>query len=175
LFGQSEKKLIKSDNPFAMAALTGLYYLKSGRNIKKTYELKVKLLRLLLSKGYSREKVAHLFVFLDTLLTLSEQKEKAFKEELMNITGGKEKMGLSPLDSPIAKTFYLQGHKEGHEEGKIETLVDGIKSGLAIKFGSESLAIMPLIEKIDDSKRLRNILDQIFTAVTLDEIKGLLQ
>ena len=162
---------IESDNPFAMAALAGLYYLKSGRAIEKTYELKVKLLRLLISKGYSKEKINHLFLFLDTLLTIPEQMEKVFVEEVIKMTGGNEKMGLSPLDSPFARRFYLQGH----EEGEIKALLKTIKSGLAKKFGSESLNIMPLIENIEDSERLQNIMDHIVTADTFDEIKGLLQ
>jgi len=158
-----------------MAALAGLYYLKSGQIIKKTFGLKVKLIRLLLSKGYSREKIGHLFMFLDILLELPEQKEKVFVEEVIKMTGGNEKMGLSPLDSPFARRFYLQGHEEGEIKGEIKALLKTIKSGLAKKFGSESLNIMPLIENIEDSERLQNIMDHIVTADTFDEIKGLLQ
>jgi hypothetical protein len=167
LVEQDEDKLTESDNPFAMAALAGLYYLRRGRSIKKTFEFKIKLLRLLLSKGYSKEKIYHLFMFLDTLLELPEQEEKAFQEEVINITGGKEKMGLSPLDSPFARKFYLQGHKEG--------LINAIQLNIADKFGPDSLNLMPLIEKINEVERLQNILSQIIKAGTLDEIKGLLQ
>ena len=91
------------------------------------------------------------------------------------MTGGNEKMGLSPLDSPFARRFYLQGHEEGEIKGEIKALLKTIKSGLAKKFGSESLNIMPLIENIEDSERLQNIMDHIVTADTFDEIKGLLQ
>ncbi|HLC15687.1 MAG TPA: hypothetical protein VJL89_05620 [Thermodesulfovibrionia bacterium] len=171
LLAQDEQRLIESDNPFAMAALAGLYHLKSGQIIKKKLELKIKLLRLLLSKGFSKDKITHLFLFLDSLLTLPEQMEKAFEEEVKNQLGGKESMGLSPLDSPFARKIYLEGHKEGEING----LLRSIQLNLTIRFGSESLAFMKLIEKIKDIERLQNILEHIIKADTIEEVKGLLQ
>jgi len=110
LLTQEEQPLIESDNPFAMTALVGLYQLKSGQSIQKKLELKIKLVRLLVSKGFSKEKIAHLFIFLDSLLTLPEKMEEIFEEEAMKLIGGQETMGLSPLDSPVARKIYLKGH-----------------------------------------------------------------
>jgi hypothetical protein len=175
LIEQDEKMLSESNNPFAMAALVGLYQLKSGQNITKQYESKVKLLRLLLSKGFSTEKISSLLIFLDTLLTLTPELEDNFEEELFNMLGGREKMKLSPLDSPVARKIYLLGEEKGEARGEKKGLLKAIKLSLTTKFSPESLSLMTIIDKIDNNERLNVLLEDILKTKSLDEVKALLQ
>jgi predicted transposase YdaD len=187
LLEQDENSLIESNNPFAMAALIGLYRLKSGRSNKKKLQLKIKLLKALLSKRFSPEKVERLFLFLDGLLALPERLEIAFEEECAQLTGGKETMGLTYLDGSYTRKIYLDGHAkgkiegkiegktEGKIEGKIEVLREALRLQLIQKFGSEGLALMSIIEPITEVKRLYQLLVDVIQADNIANVKGLLQ
>jgi hypothetical protein len=93
--------------------------------------------------------------------------EKTFEQEYENLIGGRETMGLSISDSRFATKYYKEGHKEG--------LLNAIKTSLSVNFGSESLALMKIIEKIDENEALQTIFEQRLKANTIDEVKRLFQ
>jgi hypothetical protein len=187
---QDEKTLENSDNSFAMAVLAALYVIKSGKSLKKKYNFKVKLLRLLISKNYSREKIELLFLFIDGIVRLNEDFEIKFEQEIINQIGGKEKMGLSPMDGSLTRmrieraeklSFEIGekrgveigekrgveiGEKRGVEIGKKQGMIIGKKQGL-INAIEKSLSIkfgvdsMSLLNKIKEINKLEE-LERIF-------------
>jgi hypothetical protein len=128
-----------------------------------------------MSKGYGREKIERLFLFLDALIKLPEEMDKVYEEECIKLKGGREKMGLSIFDSRIATNFYSEVREEARREGKKKGLLEAIRLSLAVKFGSESLGVMPIIEKIEESETLKGLLEQILRANGLEEVKRYLQ
>ena len=129
ILDQNEEELEKQDNPFALVILAGLYALKAGGDNPKKYSFKVKLTKMLLRKGYSKDKIDKIFVFLDALLNLPAEMELKFEEE-MKKERRDEKMQLTWENSNLAQAHRQKGRQEGKKEGKIEGIKEGIKEGI---------------------------------------------
>ncbi|WP_144462999.1 hypothetical protein [Siminovitchia fortis] len=144
---QSESALLKSQNPFALAVLAGLYVIKSKKNVDLQYEYKGKLIRLLLqdkmiSKEMKREYIQKLFVFIDHIIRLPEEADLQLIRDLEPIMEKEaEQMGLSMKDTSFAK-YYL---KEGKKEGKIEIAVRLLKKEHSVEDVAE-ITGLPLQE-----------------------------
>ncbi len=83
---QSESELLKSNNPFAIAVLAGLYAAKSKKNIHLKYKFKRKWMRWLLQdtmkeKEIKREYIQKLFIFTDHLMRLPDETESILFQE----------------------------------------------------------------------------------------------
>ncbi|GEN36029.1 MULTISPECIES: hypothetical protein [Aneurinibacillus] len=114
---QNEEELTRSENPFSMAVLAGLYVVKSKKDINARYQFKINLIRLLLQKEWRREKIEKLFVFIDGLLKLPVEKEKNFEAELNEMVWREgENMGLTWDRSNLADMYYSKGKIEGKIE-----------------------------------------------------------
>ncbi|MCP4133491.1 MAG: Rpn family recombination-promoting nuclease/putative transposase [bacterium] len=64
-----------------------------------------------------------------------------------------------------------QGYKLGHQEG----LCGAIELGLSIRFGDQSLKLMPYIWQIQDTDRLKSIMDAVKTAEDVSDIKAIIE
>jgi len=64
-----------------------------------------------------------------------------------------------------------QGIQEGLQQGIRQGLLAGIKLGLKLKFGSESVRLLPEIYKIKDVDVLQAIYDGIEMVDTLEELR----
>ena len=107
---QEEAGLLKSDNPFAMVILAGLYTLKSKRKDDLRYEFKKKLFKLLLGRGYSKKKIKNIFEFLDGILFLPNDLELMFRDDIKESIGG---------DKVMTKEL-TNLYQVGKSEGKLE-------------------------------------------------------
>jgi len=125
---QSEEDLLNSDNPFAMVVLAGLYSLKSKNEEQKKYKFKIKLLRLLLNKGYKNDKVYNIFEFLDGILFLPTDLEIKFQENIEEITGGDD-MGVSKEMTNL--------YQAGMEKNKIKVAKKLLEKNMSLEEISE--------------------------------------
>ncbi|WP_408956579.1 Rpn family recombination-promoting nuclease/putative transposase [Natroniella sp. ANB-PHB2] len=140
---QQEEELLKSDNPFAMVILAGLYSLKSKGKNSLRYNFKQKLFRLLLDKGYDREKIYNIFEFLDGILFLPKSIELRFKNTIKQTVGGDEIMAKELTN------LYQVGKSEGKSEGKLEMVENLLEVGVELdKIAAASGLSKKEIEKI---------------------------
>jgi predicted transposase/invertase (TIGR01784 family) len=68
-----------------------------------------------------------------------------------------------------------QGMQQGMQQGLRQGLLSGIKVGLKLKFGSESLRLLPEICKIDDVGVLEAIQEGIAVVTTPDDLRRIYQ
>ena len=117
---QKEEELIKSENPFAMAVLAGLYTLKTeGKSRSKAetrYEFKKRLSKLLKERGYSEKKFIDLMSFIDGIMFLPDELEIEYEKEVKEEIGGGQDMVPMELTN-LYRTGINIGRKEGIEEG----------------------------------------------------------
>jgi hypothetical protein len=128
VISQREKILLKSENPFALIILSGLYAIKSKDKINERYQFKIKLIKLLLERKYSRDKIEKIFGFIDGIINLSEEDEIKFKDELETIEGTTP-MGITKEMTNIYQVGRLRGVSEGKMEGKMEGKIEGKMEG----------------------------------------------
>ncbi|WP_394234176.1 Rpn family recombination-promoting nuclease/putative transposase [Niallia oryzisoli] len=121
---QSETELLKSNNPFALAVLAGLYAIKSKKNPHLKYKFKRQLMRLLLQdkmkeKEVKREYIQKLFIFIDHLLRLPEKSDDKLNPEIKSLVEREDfGMGLSFEDTSFAKFIRKEAMEEGIEKGE---------------------------------------------------------
>jgi len=77
----NEEELLKSDNVFALVVLASKYVNQTKNDAERRRKFKLKLFRLAIERGYSREKIEALIVFLEIIMYLPPEMEQQFKQE----------------------------------------------------------------------------------------------
>ena len=149
-------ELEASPNPFALVVMAHLKAQESqdGRTRKGW---KLRLVRLLYQRGYTREQVLGLFRILDWILHLPEALEREFMHELIAF----EEQATMPYVTSIERL----GQETGRQQG--EALV--VMRLIELKFGPPSEAVRAQINAADADTLLRWS-ERILTAQTLDEV-----
>ena len=120
-------KLKKSRNPFAVMVMAHLTMLKSGKNVVDLACWKKEITKYLLASRLSTKEKRHTLKFIDVIVSLSEEKEIDFRQEIIRHI--KEKKMTTTM-IPWEKAAYKDGMKKGREKGKIEGKVEGKVEGL---------------------------------------------
>jgi len=170
---QSEDELKQSNNPFALVVLASLYLIKSKKNTNDRYTYKLSLIRLMLQKGYNREQIEKLFIFIDSLLELPKEETLKFHEEIKLLSKEGDNMGLSWENTNLAKVFKEIGREEGKAEGKAEGRAEG-KVETLVKLMRKKFNLIPKHYEdkimILDEEKIDNIIDNIFTIQDIKDI-----
>jgi hypothetical protein len=114
---------------------------------KLRYQFKNKLVRLLLKKEYSREKIYNVFEFLDGILFLSDNLELEFKEKVNQLIGGADKMGISKEMTNIYQVGEKKGIEEGIEKGIEKEKKEMVKRMLKSDINLEKIMEISQLEK----------------------------
>ncbi len=127
VINQKEKKLEKSDNPFAMAILAVFYLRKSKQDNYSKYDYKIKLMKLLSKKGIARKKIKNLFIFIDKVLSLPEDLKEKYNQEI-------EKMKEDKVMGEILTDFTEKYFYEGKEIREREIAKKMLKEKADVQF-----------------------------------------
>ncbi|AGB41984.1 hypothetical protein Halha_2099 [Halobacteroides halobius DSM 5150] len=111
-----------------MVILAGLYTLESKGKEDVRYNFKKKLLKFLLDKGFSKEKIYNVFEFLDGILFLPTDLELNFYREVEESLGGEDTVTKEMTN--LYQAAKEEGKKEGIEEGKLEMIKNLLKTGV---------------------------------------------
>jgi len=153
ILDQIEKDLIENTNPFALVVLAGLYTIKSSKTKieKKKLEFKVKLIRLLKENKYSKEKRRSLFIFIESIIRLSEKLGLQFEKEAEKIFEEGENMSLTIEDTNLFQIKTEMAEERGIIVGKIETAKNMLKDGLGLELIAKYVGL-----KVAELKKLLN-------------------
>jgi len=134
ILDKKEKDLIEDKNPFALVVLAGLYTIKSSKTKidEKKLGFKVKLIRLLKENKYSKEKRRSLFIFIESIIRLSEKLGLQFEKEAEKIFEEGENMALTIEDTNLFQIKTEMARKAGKAENSIEIAKKMIKDGLGL-------------------------------------------
>lgn len=136
---QSEKDLLQSKNPFAIAVLAGLYVLRSKNDVDIKYRYRLRLMRLLLqdkirNNTFKRECIHKLLSFIEHLLRLPDDMDIKLLHDIKPIIEKEDTMmGLSLNDTSIARFFRKEGKEEGEKQKAIEIALKLISKGETIE------------------------------------------
>jgi len=148
---QSEEELLKSENPFAMVALTVRSVLKTKRlDDAALMEIKLKLARQLFEKSYSKEKVQQIMVFLGSYINFeNRENDIIFDTNLDEIKGRTKTMGIIEM---VIEENRLQGMELGKKQGIEQGKKQGIERGmeLGIEQGKREVVINLLQKEFTD-------------------------
>ncbi|HBE20650.1 MAG TPA: cytosolic protein [Cyanobacteria bacterium UBA11149] len=165
-YQQEWQALELNPNPFATVVMAHLkaQETKSDRNKRK--EWKLILTRRLYQKGYGREDIINLFSFIDWVMSLPEELEQEFWQELRNF----QEEQRMPYITSVERIGIRKGIEESQGEMR-QILLDSIELGLDLKFTSVGLRLLPEFSQIQNVELLRKIQRRLRTANTLEEFR----
>jgi hypothetical protein len=114
-YASQEDKLDIDPNPFAAVVLAHLKTQETRRDPENRRSWKFRLIKSLYDRGLDREQVQLLFRFLDAIIDLPTELEKALSVDLAKL----ERQRIMPYISSIERI----AREEGKAEGKVEALL----------------------------------------------------
>jgi len=112
-FKDHETTLKESNNPFATIILAQLKAIEAKGNAKKTLANKKEIAKMLYKKGYSKEEIIHIGLFLDGIFAMP----KADRLEYTKFIGAIEKEKKVSYLSCMEEFGLEQGLEQGREQG----------------------------------------------------------
>ena len=166
----SEKDLEGSENPFALITLAWLRSrLEVGRRLEEKERLFRELARIWLRKGWEKERLRKLVIFIDSVLRLPKDLEERLKMRIRE-----EVREMARMLSPLFEEEYKRGREEGFREGVQQGIQQGVQQGIQqgiqqgmqeglkegkreklialieLKYGEKGIELIPLVSKLDD-------------------------
>ena len=156
-YAKKREKLMKSSNPFAIVVMAHLLAQETAEKNENRLGEKLKIVRHLYKKGFSRQDIINLFRFIDWVMALPGKDEELFWEEVSSIEKEKKMQYVTSVERI--------GFKRGNLEGQASLLARQI----AKKFKSQASKESPLIKKLAIND-LAGLGEKIFDFETLDEV-----
>ncbi len=166
--------LSSNRNPFALVVMAHLKAIENTDGpIRKRQKLK--LIRMLYDRGYSRMDVLELFRFIDWLLILPKDLDKQFWEELRRIEEEKqmpyvtsvERIGIEKgIEQGIQK-----GIQQGIQKGSLDQAREMLIEALSACFGEAPRDMRAAIQAIEDKERLKNLLRWAIHSDSIDAFR----
>lgn len=160
-YRQRWQELEQDRNPFAVVVMAHLKSLETRQDEQARYAAKLWLMRQLYRRGYSRQEVLNLFRFIDWVLQLSPDLEKAFMDELHAI----EEVERMPYISTAERLMMERGLQQGQAEMVLRVMVR--------RFGEVSSEVAARVRSLPVSQ-LPLLLDATLAAASLDEVQAAL-
>lgn len=165
-FGSNWGKLEKDPNPFSLVVMAHLKA-RSEKRGRTRKEWKLRLVRLLLERGYDKKDILELFRFIDWLITLPEDQEIAFKDEVLRI--------MEEKNMPYVTSIERLARKEGEEKGRVisrkETLLDLIEG----RFHEVPEDIALKINTLENIEQLKDLFKQALSCEGLETFREILE
>lgn len=169
------RELEKSDNPFAIVVQVFLKTLETQGNDQERYSWKKSFLLSLYDRGLSREKVLALYRFVDWIMSLPKELDKAILEEIKKSEESRKMPYISTAEQIGLEKGKQLGLKKGERLGLSQGLKNSIYDILEIKFRKEGLALFEQVKPITDISLLQRIRKKLKQAQTLDDAKAALE
>ncbi|MBD2775962.1 cytosolic protein [Iningainema tapete] len=154
-YSQRLSELEASRNPFAVVVMAHLAAIQTSNDRLQRKQLKLDLVRRLYLLGFEREDVINLLAFVDWLLTLPQDLERVFRQEVEQLEAEQRMRYITSFE----------------RNARREELLEGIELGLELKFGSEGLSLMPEISQFEEIEQLRAIRVGLKTVQTMEELR----
>lgn len=133
-----------SDNPFAVVVMAHRKTQETSRNATERLQWKLRLIKGLYERGFTRQDIVELFRLLDWMMQLPEPLELTFRDELRQFQEEKQ----MPYVTSIERIARQEGIQEGRQEGRLEERQDIVRSLLSSRFGVIDEELMTVLERL---------------------------
>jgi len=177
-YGENWPELEKNENPFAMVVMAHLKALEVNDGQARKHQ-KLRLIRLLYERGYSKRDVLELFRFIDWLLVLPRDLDKQFMDELYRI----EEEKRMPYITSVERIGIEKGIQQGIQQGVQQGVQQGIRMGslkearemvieaLKVRFGTVPQNLEAMVRKIEIREKLKKLLHTAILTESLEAFK----
>ena len=165
------KELEESHNPFAIAVMAHLKTRGTRSDELERKRWKIYLIKHLYKCGYRKKDVINLFKFIDWIMSLPEDLDDLFWQEVRQYEEEKN----MPYVTSVERIGIKKGIQQGIQQGRRDGLIEAIEMGLSIKFGAIGLKLFPEIRAMVDLNRLEMVKEAIKAAHDVSELEELLK
>ena len=156
--------LSESTNPFAVIVAAHLTTQQTSQDPQGRYQGKLRLAKSLYQRGYSRQDILELFRLIDWMMTLPDQIESEFKQEIRRFE--------EDLQMPYVTSFERLARQEGLDEGILQKGREDVIDVLTIRFEEVQPSWVESINQIEDPSLLKTLLRQAITIGSIAEFQG---
>jgi len=155
--------LEESRNPFAVMVMAHLKTKATNGRPQARKQWKWSLVRKLFEQGYSRSDVVELFRLIDWMMTLPQELEQEFRDELRQYQEERQMPYITSVE------------RLAREEGELATLQEVIVNILKLRFDEAPQDLVEQLNEINDVTRLKQLYPQAVVTQSLDEFQQLLK
>jgi hypothetical protein len=164
-YADQVEALEASDNPFAAVVLAHCKTLETRKDPESRREWKLRVVKGLYRRGWSREDVHQLFDVIDWMMALPEELEAAFDLDMYQIEEEKMK---------YVNSIERLALKRAEDKGSRKMALEVIALDLDAKFGRAGRKLLRKARAIEDVEALRRLIRLLKKTDTLNEIQAYL-
>ncbi|HBY76151.1 MAG TPA: cytosolic protein, partial [Cyanobacteria bacterium UBA11148] len=164
-YKQNWQELELNSNPFATVVMAHIKAQETRSDRHQRKEWKLALTRRLYEQGYQRQDVINLFSFIDWVMSLPEELEQEFWQQLREF----QEEQRMPYITSIERIGIKKGIEQSQEQMK-QVLIESLELGLDLKFGSVGLNLLQEISLIQNVELLREIQKLLKITNTVEEL-----
>jgi hypothetical protein len=158
-------------NPFGVVVMAHLKTKTTQRDPNNRLQWKLRLVRGLYERGYSREDIVELFRFINWVMVLPDELARDFRQELRSY----EEAIRMRYVTTIERMASEEGRQEGRQEGTLETSREFVMEILETRFGEVPSSIVEFINGIDDPSVLKTIFKRAIAIKSVAQLQQVLE
>ena len=155
--------LEETENPFGLVVMAHLKTKATSQNPESRLQWKLRLVRSLFTKGYSREEIIRLFRFIDWIMFLPKELATSFKVELRNDEEANRMRYVTSIER-LAK-------EEGVEQGILQNARENVIETLSTRFEEVPTQVAEAINQIEDVAVLKSLLRKAILVSSIAEFE----
>ncbi len=154
-------ELEASANPFAVVVMAHLKAQATRQDINERFMWKLRLVRGLYERGFTRHDVLELFRIIDWIIWLPEELTQGFRRTMASYEEEKR--------MPYVTSIERLGRQEGRQEGEVSMARRSLIEVLKARFTAVSPTIVEAIDQIDNPGTLMDLLRRAVTVQRLED------
>lgn len=156
--------LEESTNPFAVMVMAHLKTKATRGKPQERQQWKWNLVRRLFERGYDRYDIRKLFRLVDWMMTLPDELQQSFEEQVRRYQEERQ--------MPLLSRMELRAMQEGIVQGALQNARESVVEVLEIRFEVVPPELIEAINEIDDTSFLKELHRQ---AIALDSLEAFQQ
>lgn len=165
-YEQNWENLEQSSNPFAVMIMAHLKTKATTGDMEQRRQWKWTLVRGLYERGYNKEDILELFRLVDWMMTLPEELQISFEEQLERYQEGSK--------MPILSQIETRAMQRGTQQEALRSARESLLEVLEVRFQEVPEAIAETVNSIDDVAFLKQLHRQAIVIGSLEEFEQLL-
>ena len=159
--------LEENKNPFAVCTLAHFKAMETTHSPVDRKKWKYNLTIGLYKRGYSREDIIKLFSFIDWILSLPDELEANFLEEIYRY----EEECKMPYVTSAERMGVQKGLQQGLQQGLLQEAREMVLDAFDAKFGQVPSYVHEKVGAMTDRQKLKQILRTVIRAKNLEEVE----
>ena len=165
LLDYNDMAMLENDpNPFAIVVMAHLKATETRHAPQKRFEWKWHLTMALYDRGYKKQDVIHLFLFIDWIMTLPDELKKDFCERIIAYEEERKMRFISSVEE--------LGMEKGMEKGMLADAREMVAEVLSTRFSQIPEKIVKAIATIEDRTILKELLKKAVLTRSLEQFES---